>query len=524
MKLNQKGDTSIAILFGLLIGGLLLLQLVPKSPSVQENVDTQCVSSPDSSITVTLSESGTDTIYELIRANTPVFYGEVIYLGQDSGHFVKLSQKVNVAGQMKDGYKPVFDRGQSSGWSPSDGVDNLLFVDMGDGQKNGFFNYGVYLKKGSAIPTFIKNFCEANLPINPKTIMPDSSGGSFPPLSFTTDKINKDYSGVTICPPGVTNGSDNKCFFDLQQNPPIKYNIFSYEAKGSPTFGLSTGFPGGTMTVSSNGITKTYKVHFVSWSAIKYIALVDTDSSSSDSQVAYKYVPDEYDAPFKTVSGASSGGVDSSLQMKTFSAGSLPSWGWWSPECKPAIYLYPEKETRINVKVDPAGFLTYTDPEYPSGGWQVIAYPDGKISTNGKDYNYLYYESKINDLEIDKPTEGFVVPFNDLSKFYSNLLPSLGLNAKETKDFKDYWEKYLPKSNYYFVGLMDDRSIEKIEPLTVNPKPDSIIRIRFYFEALDEKISVKEPSIITPVRSGYTLVEWGGLVKVDKSHPFTCSQ
>ncbi|MEK7502476.1 MAG: hypothetical protein AAB609_03035, partial [Patescibacteria group bacterium] len=86
------------------------------------------------------------------------------------------------------------------------------------------------------------------------------------------------------------------------------------------------------------------------------------------------------------------------------------------------------------------------------------------------------------------------------------------------------WTKALPRSPYYFVGIMDKESIDQIEPLDINPSPDSIIRVRLYFEMLEKSISVKRPVITTPQRNGFTVVEWGAMVKTDRNSPFTCSQ
>ncbi|MDP3987589.1 MAG: hypothetical protein Q8P80_00390 [Candidatus Levybacteria bacterium] len=213
------------------------------------------------------------------------------------------------------------------------------------------------------------------------------------------------------------------------------------------------------------------------------------------------------------------------LQLDTF----VPSQfdverNWYYPMCKPAIYLYPQNPTDVNVKVKTTGFLTYTDPLYPKEGWTVKANPDGTIDSQGKIYDYLYYESKIPDLYINKPNKGFIVPFYELPAFYENLLPKLGLSEKQTEDFKNYWTKALHYSPYYFVGVMKTEDIEKIEPLSIIPKPLTLVRVRLYFEALNNLIPVEKPSILTPQKEGFTVVEWGGMVKTDKNNPFTCSQ
>ncbi len=98
------------------------------------------------------------------------------------------------------------------------------------------------------------------------------------------------------------------------------------------------------------------------------------------------------------------------------------------------------------------------------------------------------------------------------------------MNEKETAEFKDYWLKALPQSPYYFIGLIPQNELNTLEPLQITPKEDTLIRVRLYFEALDKYKIVKAPQIRTPQRTGFTVVDWGGMVKNDKDHPFTCLQ
>ena len=46
-------------------------------------------------------------------------------------------------------------------------------------------------------------------------------------------------------------------------------------------------------------------------------------------------------------------------------------------DAKPVLYLYPEKETEVNVRLDYDGELTCTYPAYGEEGWTVTAAPDG---------------------------------------------------------------------------------------------------------------------------------------------------
>lgn len=195
---------------------------------------------------------------------------------------------------------------------------------------------------------------------------------------------------------------------------------------------------------------------------------------------------------------------------------------WLSPFCKPAIYLYPTTETNVNVKVAPVGKMLYTDPQYPQNGWNVKAQPDGILSYQNKNYDYLYYEAEIPDSNIEKPDKGFVVAKNDLGNFLTEILPKLSLNKKEAEEFKNYWIKALPDSPYYFLGILSQSNLNSIAPLSISPAPNTVIRVTLYFEALENKISVTQP-VITPIkRSGFTVVEWGGIFKKDKNHPFSC--
>lgn len=213
-----------------------------------------------------------------------------------------------------------------------------------------------------------------------------------------------------------------------------------------------------------------------------------------------------------------------SLQLNSMNIRKVPQdrTPWLSPYCKPAIYLYPQEKTSVNIKIAPQGKLTLTIPTYPMDGWQVTAYPSGNITYNNSFYNYLYYEAEITDTLIEKPKEGFVVEHSKLTNLFTNLLPKLGLNEKESSQFSQYWLKALPKSPFYFVGIIPTSSLNKIAPITINPSPNTLIRVTLYFQPLDGEINVSPPLLSPVKRDGFTVVEWGGIVKTDPSHPFSC--
>lgn len=212
------------------------------------------------------------------------------------------------------------------------------------------------------------------------------------------------------------------------------------------------------------------------------------------------------------------------LQLETFKVKNEQApHDWLGAWCKPAIYLYPEQQTQVHVQVAPKGEMKLTIPQYPANGWTVTAYPDGRIVDNNISYPYLYWEAAIPDKLISEPKQGYVVAYNELEGLFNTVLPSMGLNGKETLEFSEYWLKVLPKSKYYFVGVLPEKQIDTLAPLTINPKPDSVLRVSLFFKALDKKESVVAPNLSGFERKGFTVTEWGAFFKADKNHKnFTC--
>ena len=178
---------------------------------------------------------------------------------------------------------------------------------------------------------------------------------------------------------------------------------------------------------------------------------------------------------------------------------------------KPVIYLYPEKTTAVFVDVEPTDGISVSDPEI-GNGWKVVASPDGKLfnRSDGKVYPYLFWEGFSSD--FDSPEEGFVVSSGEVSTFFDEKLSILGMNEIEIRDFKEFWVPILEKDPYYFITFVPQEDFDKYAPLTVEPKPDSVIRVIFDYKGLDRPIRVTEQTLETPEREGFTLVEWGGRI------------
>jgi len=199
------------------------------------------------------------------------------------------------------------------------------------------------------------------------------------------------------------------------------------------------------------------------------------------------------------------------LKLGTFSF--PPPHPWYHaylPECKPVIYFYPDRELILSLWLSPKGFLSESQPEYLNGWKNLWPLPSGTIFYQGKFYPYLHYEAMIGD--FIPPKTGFVVKKENLSSFLDQLLPKLGLNEKEARDFKDYWLSRLVDFPYFQVSLLNQKEIEEIEPVEFSQKPETFLRVRFYFKGLESPIILNPPEIKGPIqRLGFTVVEWGGL-------------
>lgn len=182
-----------------------------------------------------------------------------------------------------------------------------------------------------------------------------------------------------------------------------------------------------------------------------------------------------------------------------------------SAECgKPVIYLYPKTTSNISVAV--GANITKSEPEYKNG-WNVIAYPDGTlINKDAKEYSSLFWEGTGHGTYplIDS---GFVVPQEQLEQTLWGHLKKLGLNTQESQDFMKFWMLKMPHTPYVRLTWLGTRQMNELAPLAITPKPDALIRLFLDFEGLEKPIQIQPQALSAPVRTGFTVVEWGGLLQ-----------
>ena len=176
-------------------------------------------------------------------------------------------------------------------------------------------------------------------------------------------------------------------------------------------------------------------------------------------------------------------------------------------EEKPVIYLYPETETRVTVKLDLPGELTCAYPAY-DGGWTVTAAPDGTLTDeHGQTYNYLYWEGE--GTEAYDFSKGFCVAGSDTAAFLEDALDRLGLTRREANEFLVYWLPRVQDNPYNLIAFQQEAYTESAK-LTVSPRPDSVLRVFMAWKPLARPVDVPAQTLPGFERRGFTLVEWGG--------------
>ena len=176
-------------------------------------------------------------------------------------------------------------------------------------------------------------------------------------------------------------------------------------------------------------------------------------------------------------------------------------------DAKPVIYLYPEKETEVSVRLDYDGALTCAYPAY-DGAWTVTAAPDGTLTDEaGQTYNYLYWEGAA-QTEYDF-SQGFCVPGADTAAFLEDALSRLGLTRREANEFIVYWLPRMEPSPYNLIAFQADAYTDHAR-LTVTPEPDSLLRVFMAWKPLEAPMDLPAQELPAFKRTGFIVVEWGG--------------
>lgn len=176
---------------------------------------------------------------------------------------------------------------------------------------------------------------------------------------------------------------------------------------------------------------------------------------------------------------------------------------------KPVIYLYPEKDTIVDVNLELDYELTCTYPDYDNGnGWKNLnVSPNGTIEKQGREYYCLYWEGD-GFKKADFP-KGFCIKGDETADFLETVLAEIGLNEREANEFIIYWLPVLQENEYNLISFQGDNYTDSAR-LDISPKPNSVLRVFMSYKPLDEYIEIEPQTFERFERKGFTVVEWGG--------------
>jgi hypothetical protein len=247
------------------------------------------------------------------------------------------------------------------------------------------------------------------------------------------------------------------------------------------------------------------KVNFLSLHPLVGLNYISNGTSGTQVNLSDRFVQANFQQPWE-----SSGELSSkcNLTCDETEPGMVPGVG------KPVIYLYPQKEQRVQVQVEiKNGHFVTTFPKYDEQkkGWDVIASPDGTLKNvaDNQEYSYIYWTGTSAALKPDL-SEGFLVKGEDTAQFLRKTLKQLGMNAKEYNEMIVYWLPYMERHKYNLIKFLG-KEYTDIASMKISPKPDSTLRVFMVFKEVSADTKVKEQKLpATFKRNGFSVVEWGG--------------
>lgn len=185
-------------------------------------------------------------------------------------------------------------------------------------------------------------------------------------------------------------------------------------------------------------------------------------------------------------------------------------------EDKPVIYLYPENETDVEVRLklnDGEMICTYPDPvmdgdEYV---WNMHALPDGTLyDADGTEYSYIFWEAS-SYAEPDF-SQGFCVKGEDTAEFLRTTLAEIGLTPAEYNEFIVYWLPKMQDNEYNLISFQTDNYTEScpLEIIAADGEEADVLRVMMAWQAADEYVEIEPQSFEGFERNGFSVVEWGG--------------
>lgn len=179
---------------------------------------------------------------------------------------------------------------------------------------------------------------------------------------------------------------------------------------------------------------------------------------------------------------------------------------------KPNIYIYPEENIQLTVKLDfPLGGKIITSVPLYGAGWNISVDTTGLIDNN---FTYLFYESTQPD--IWQQNAGWIINRANLEVFFRENMNIYGFYGQEIQDFIEYWIPRFINFEYYCIYPQTSELIDDAIRLSFSLEPNNLFRLFYVVKGLNELPDsiFSEPEIDNQFeRSGFFITEWGVVIK-----------
>lgn len=146
--------------------------------------------------------------------------------------------------------------------------------------------------------------------------------------------------------------------------------------------------------------------------------------------------------------------------------------------CKPVVYVYDQDKSlnTLQVTLKDHGTFTKIIPGFTKDQTRAFtANNKGKISVDKHNFDYLYYSASVPNYE--RNTDGRIVKGKNIRAFFEQKLTTIGLNAKEKKDFIEYRVPEFKPTQTYFVSFKFNEQLDPYAKLTFERNPQTIFRV-----------------------------------------------
>ena len=178
---------------------------------------------------------------------------------------------------------------------------------------------------------------------------------------------------------------------------------------------------------------------------------------------------------------------------------------------KPNLYLYPDGDTEMSVRVDHGHKqdIVASEPPHGDDGWSGIAHPDGTFTQEGDRAPFLFYEvslapwqGRTHQREAGWCIAGGPDAVDDMAK----ILEKYDFNAGEVDDFVEAWRHDLPPAAAYTVYPQTE--VAHMAELVMEPELP-VDRLWLLVEEGSGCAPLFEPDVKPMDRRGAHGVEWG---------------